>query len=588
MADFLSKTRLKAEDIIKQAYEYLSKEYGDVGGLFTPASPFGQLLSVFANTLELEMVYLEHAVNESNMETAQSDAAIYGLASLTGHDAFRGHAARGTVRIRKNPSSEESDGVVKLMNRTILTFGGSSLQYFLNLDTDYISIDDSGNFVECEIVQGVVSQQKFVATGTILESYNITEKSSIDHDAIDVYVNGEKWLKKDSLYDCGYNAKEYVCRTSSTGGVALFFGNGDMGALLPAGAEIKVEYIIHQGEFGNMINADTSVEFGSVGYSVSGEEVDLNKICSVEIVAPPMLGANPEQTSLTKLLAPKASRSFVLANPESCQLYLSRFSQFNCVKAYSTKDDQFIEDDNIIYLTVLPNLLSRISSNEGGYDYFTLPLSNFILSDYEKKAIEKLFEDSGRLAIGTEVKVNTQLELKQYAIICIVKAFENYDKASIRSSIRSSLNTYFLNINRFDYIPKSDIISILESVEGIDSLDIFFISAENEEALRNGYYIKKTEYINPETHLKEYRSEKVLLKEGEDPNLGMDVYGNITLSNESVCIIHGGFKDRNGNDISEDISSDSLNTLTVVFDSDTPYSLYNKQKQKILNDILSK
>ena len=586
---FLDKTRLKAEDLIRQSYEYLSKQYGDVGGVFTPASPFGQLLSVVANTFELEMTYLEHAVNESNMETAQSDTAIYGLAALTGHDAYRGRAARGVIRIRKNPSEntggEDSD-TIRINNRSVLTFGGGSMQYFLNFTEDYLTIGNNGDAIETEVIQGIVNTQRFVADGTDLQSYNVTEKYLIDHDGIDVYVNGRKWTRRDSLYDCGYDAEEYVCRTSSTGGIALFFGNKDMGRPPANGAEIRVEYITHSGQAGNISATDITVEFGTAGLTLSGEEIDLNKCCSVELVAPPLMGCNAEEPALTKMLAPKASRSFVLANPESCQLYLGRFPQFSCVKAYNTKDDQYIEDDNIIYLTVLPNLLGRISSNAGGYDYFSLPLDQFVLSDAEKTAVARLFEDSGRLTVGTEIKVNDKLEVRRYAAICIVKAFENADKGVLRSTIRERFGTYFLNINRFDFIPKSDLIAMLEGVDGIDAADVYFISEANEEAIRNGYYMKATEVINPESHLREVVYERVVLEEGEDPSLGFDSYGNILLGDGLVCAVRGGFPDRNGVMVSDSPDAQGISSLTIVFDDDTQYSLYNKQKQKILNDIL--
>ena len=50
------------------------------------------------------------------------------------------------------------------------------------------------------------------------------------------------------------------------------------------------------------------------------------------------------------------------------------------------------------------------------------------------------------------------------------------DKNYTPEYMAKNLDEYFLNVNRRDRIPRSDIISIIENVEGIDSVNVFFIS----------------------------------------------------------------------------------------------------------------
>lgn len=50
---FLSKARLKASELIEQAVTFLTSKYEQTAHVFTPASPFGQLLIVISNISEL-------------------------------------------------------------------------------------------------------------------------------------------------------------------------------------------------------------------------------------------------------------------------------------------------------------------------------------------------------------------------------------------------------------------------------------------------------------------------------------------------------------------------------------------------------
>ncbi len=43
---FFSKTRLKATELFEDSFEYLQRTYDQAVEVFTPASPFGQILTV--------------------------------------------------------------------------------------------------------------------------------------------------------------------------------------------------------------------------------------------------------------------------------------------------------------------------------------------------------------------------------------------------------------------------------------------------------------------------------------------------------------------------------------------------------------
>jgi hypothetical protein len=306
-----------------------------------------------------------------------------------------------------------------------------------------------------------------------------------------------------------------------------------------------------------------------MGIDEYGNEVDLNEVLIIETIAPPMLGSNYEDPEFTKAIAPKASKSFVLATPENYVTYLSKYNQYSFIYAYHTKGDENITDDNVIYLKVIPNIKKKLSSSE---DYFEVPVSEFVLDKFEKESLIAALENSGRMLIGTEIEI-VDPEVKYFTINIILRYFENVDRVSISSNIRSVLNKYFLNISRSDIIPKSDLISLIENIEGIDTCDVFFMSKDNEMAKRNGYYYD------------EY-GVAISVDKSVDPQVGFDSYGNIVMDKGCIYVPRGGWNDANDNYYTETPEDGKLGPLNIFFDTPVNNSTYNIEMQRKLNNLL--
>lgn len=584
---FLNTAKIKAIDLMKQSFAYLSETYGANGSVLQPSSPTGQILSVVSHISELIFLYLEHAAAELNIINAQTVEAVQGLSRLTGHDPYRGSASSGMCRIKINPASvQEFDGeYIKIFNNTQFVIEESGNQYFLNLDTDYLVLHTDSDPVGIEFVQGIKGEQTFVGDGKKLQSYNVNTKGMTDHDRVKVFVDDVEWKKVDSLYDMGYDEPCYMLKTSINMGLSVFFGNTDFGKCPESGKPIKVEYINHVGTDGDTSGESLHFNFSTFGVDESGNDVDLNKILSVQVDRSPSMGTDYEPIELTRRIAPYMSKSFVLANPDNYTAFLSKYPQFSYVEAYNTKDDSNVEDENVIYLRILPNIKDKVTKQSDSMDYFTLPENEFNLDEQEKNDVLRVIDDSGRQLVSSEVVIE-DIGINKYALVIAVKYFERADKNKIWTDIRSKLNTYFLNINRTDMIPKSDIVAAIESVSGIDSVNVYFISEKNETAIKNGYYIDTQYWINPDTHLRETISRRIDLEEGEDPQLGLDSFGDILLSKNETAVIKGGWSDRYGNGFSEDIKPDTLCGLTVLFTSSTDNNLYNEISNRNLLNIL--
>jgi len=143
-------------------------------------------------------------------------------------------------------------------------------------------------------------------------------------------------------------------------------------------------------------------------------------------------------------------------------------------------------------------------------------------------------------------------------------------------------------MTRRDKLPKSDIVYILEEVEGVDAVNVRFISETEETARRLGYYESVTTTVVPQQPIaledigngkQKYVFFKKITTTSQvniaptDPIphdiAGLDQYGDIILEKEEVAIFRGGWLDRDGNTVLDEPSINADASLTVTFD-DTP------------------
>ena len=205
------------------------------------------------------------------------------------------------------------------------------------------------------------------------------------------------------------------------------------------------------------------------------------------------------------------------------------------------------------------------------------------MTDAEKEQTLEIINKSGRQVVTAEVRIKDPI-IRKYALNIVVRWFDNYDKDSIRIEIRKNLDEYFLNVNRRDRIPRSDIISIIENVEGVDSVNVFFISEQNEKAIRDGYYFVPVYGTDPVTDQKVLiENKKIVLKTGEDPQLGLDSFGDVIIGNDELAIIRGGWFDRNDTFYEPIPEANKISSLNVFYKEAIANNLYNKIQQDKYN-----
>lgn len=558
MKQFFKLNRITFQRLYEDARTWFQTIYNLSADQFTPASPWGQLLETLINLSQMIFYYIEDSITELNINTASRRQSVIGIAAMNGHSATRSISASGDIVLENSGQSVDITGQnIIIPNYTKLFCLNNGQSYILNLNQDEIRINTSNSErIKVKIIQGTWENQTFTGTGQPLQSFevNIRGRKEIDNNLVNVYVNGELFPKYESLYDIPYEKPGCIIRTGMTSGVDIFFGTGFNGKMPLTGSTIRIEYLVTNGSFGNILTNINNVTFrwDETGYDITGNSVDLNSALITSLVTPISFGSDHEPIELTRLVAPRMSRSFVLANAENYSIFLQKMNYFSIVECFSTFDDSVLEDDNVIYIFAIPEILKRVRKNE---EYFSIPQETFSLSDAEKDSIYRLLQESGQMIVTTAVKVLDPV-ITRYILNISIIMYEGYDVETIREKIVERVSQYFLNNKRRDRIPKSDLVAIIEAIDGVDSVDLYFLNEGNE---LNKFNWLQEQINNPSAV--------------EPDEVGLDEHGNILIGKSEYPIIRGGWADRYGVFFQDNADLSVTSSINIDIAKITPKSV---------------
>lgn len=535
--------RIGLSQMYDDAMNYVKNVYNANGQEFSMASPFAQIINVVVNLGRMILFYIETSITELNIETAYQARSIKGLSELTGHVPSSGCAARGTLYMTYNMNSDYQGETIFMKNYTKIKNTANGLTYLAILPTNtmQITVGAYDSKIEIPIIQGELKYQQGTGTGEALQSFNFANKTDniVDNFFVNVYVNGKRWESVDSILDMTYEQEACIIKNSVNGGIDVFFGTGNNGKIPIVGSTILCEYIVCSGAAGNINSEDQDNywEFADSGYDINRDYVDLNSIYNLTSGSDIIFGTYGESIEMTRKLAPHMSRSFVLANPVNYKTFLSKLNMFSVIDVFSgfnTSEDRKAEeaysnakieyqqlkskyasqinltgkssymardlytrliekrnevdalkvkydnaklDDNVIYLYLIPDISKRVSSSD---NYFTCSLSRFKLTDDEKQGILNLIEDSGKRVITVENRILDPIYAK-FSMNIFIRMWSNYNFNSVKSSIISAISDYAISMNRRDRIPVSDIMKVVEAVDGVDSVSVYFDADRNNQ-----------------------------------------------------------------------------------------------------------
>ncbi len=543
---------------------YLKTEHNKAGVLFSPASPYGQILSVIENLHQLSILYLKNAIDQFDLSNpnALNQKVIRNAAIFAGHNPGRSISATGTLKFTlKSNTDIESDipgSRITFNNRILLKNKTNSLDYSFNVGTEKVTHRITPNYqFFVPLIQGKWVRKNFTGDGNQLQSISLSEigQKDVENFNFEVLVNGDYWSIKKHIWEMLPDEQACVVRTGFNGGIDVIFGNSGFGAIPPIGSRIEISYLISDGARGNIFRR-TRDDWDFVGDVLdgSGETINAADIFNIDIYTDINFGADAESLLFTKNILPIASNNFVLGLPQQYAYEIKKLGVFSHVNAY--------EKSGTIFIVATPNI--RLFKNQNA-DYFTIDIRAFELDRYEKSKIDRYLRTGGNIQLTRKYRVDSP-SISYYVMNIFVIPYSDATDDSVNAQILDKISEYFLDMKRIDRIPKLDIIRELSSIIDIHSVDVQFICKKNED------YHKKN-MINVKNKRSKFDSNinTDISTPKADPSynprevLGLDpVLGDIIFEANEIPVIRGGWYDKNGVYYSDNIDGGGLKSVNII------------------------
>lgn len=521
--------RIRATEILQDTINFVVDKFKQSKKVFTVSSVYGQILYVLENLSNFIFYYIEDSTTEFSIREASRASSIYSIASLAGYNPSRSIAASGQICLKRKQTIDVdiAGDIISIPNYLKIMCKNTNKDYILDLGMDDMRIDTTSTEpIYINILQGKMETQQLASgTGRPYASYSMPFKKNffVDNKMVKVYVNDELQPAYDNLLKIPQGEPGCMIRTGINSGVDIFFGNGFFGKMPPLGADVRVEYLVTDGFSGNMHveNAeDINWEFTETGFDNAGVEVELNDVFDISTSIVPNFGSNAEPGKLTRMLLSKANDRLMI--DADYELLFRRMQAFSIIRVGRDKDN-----DRIFNVMLVPDIKRYITGN---INYFNIDTNRFILSSLQKNEILKYIKRMGTETISTDINFVDPV-MKKYVINVSLVIFSGYDENVIKNTIVSRISNYFINCSRQDRIPRSDLVKIIEEVDGVDSVNVIFVSKENED-----YHMSV----------------------GSNPNTlkGLDEINDIIIDKHDLVVIRGGWRDRNGNYYAENYQTD--------------------------------
>lgn len=600
-------TEITFKKLYNQITYKLKKLYNRSNSSFTLASPFGQILTTLTDLFGLNMLYVNHTRRQFDLnDTLNQDVTtIRSLAKIGQYNPNRGTCASGVLKMSLKAgidiNSDIPGGKIILTNKAKLKNDKNNLNYILDLNQDELVFSLSNQIpVLFNIIQGNWSEKIFTGTGELNQSYTINtdDGRDIDNFRFKIYVNDELMQIKKHKFDMLNEEKACVCLTSFSGGLDILFGNGSEGFIPQLNSIIRVEYLLTDGKEGNIIDPVLNeFKFIDMPTDFYGEDIDVTDSFDIDVETNITFGTDGDSADFLKKILPYASSNFVLSGTEQYKFFLKRIGLFSIIDVYSTRrnDTQLIKDiydlaqkntnllnkiinednnsslrqlvsdnlkqihdikkillseggDNVINLFLIPDIRIFYGS-EKNTNYFNIDINAFTLDKDEKDRILSYLSKEGIQTIMNEVKVQDPV-IKRHAVNVTVRLYDDAIDDNVNNQIINQISTYFIENERRDRIPSSDLVRILDgNIIDIDSVTVDFVSELNEKYHRE-YIIKADEFKkqNGRTPL----DNEIMMSDGTKYNsinyIGLDpILGDILINKNDLVLVRGGFYDRYNN-----------------------------------------
>lgn len=542
---------------------FLRDTYSKADIIFSPAEPYGQVVDVVEGLYATVMQYAKNVVDQFdvNGKAKRNKKMIRTLAKLGGYDPTRAISATGVLKFQLKPGiviAEEIRGSqITIFDKTQLKNKTNNLYYVLDLGTDSMifQLENGRNFF-VNLIQGKYEKQVFTGSGLINQSYivNVPGQAEVENFNYTLKVNGESWSIRRHIWDMLPEEKAVVVDTGFSGGAEIIFGNGAYGASPAIGSIIEFEYLLTDGSLGN-INRETFNDFSFIDdvLDASGETVDMENIFDISNQNDINFGADGDSIEFMSNILPIVSTNFVLGQPQQFAFQIKKLGVFSKVSAYTMPG---ASEDDTIYVYAVPDVrLFR----DGSTNYFNIDEDAFYLDDVEKEKLYEYLKGPGTILVTKNVKIVDPV-IKRYVMNIFVQLYDSVKEETLKIEIQNKVSDYFLSNVRFDRIPASDLISMIQEIEEVDSVEVVFLSEDNET------YHLRYNIFQKNVNTNRIDVGKYMPLDNYNPNtvIGIDsTLGDIIFKENEYPVIRGGWIDRFGIEYEENLSASGPGPINI-------------------------
>jgi len=482
MFEFLKVGRAKSIELLQDTMDFMSEKYNQSKDLFNYSSAYGQIILVVQNLQQIVLFYIQDSITQLNYKTANRKHTLYGNARMSGHNPMRGSAALGEISLSLIPEGLNKivGSTVYLINHTRLQNDITGLEYVLDIKSDFLTMDLRDLDRNFLVLEGKMENQRFTGRGQSLQSFNVNVPSSamVDDQKVIVSVNDEQYTIYDSIYEIPFDRKGCIIKTSYSNGIDIFFGEKNVHKIPEMGDEIRIDYLVHNGIYGNSEGlVGNSFKFVDGGMDEQGNDISLNDIFEIKIEKEFTFGANSEDPEKTKLLSSFVPKNNIIHDEASILYYFDRMNIFDDIKIKNM--NQGNRFDCILY----PQISYRITPIE---DYFSMDIQKLLLSEVQKNRLINGLMESGRLSTNIDIRLANPT-LKKFVIFLMLDVKKEVNGSMIKEidvykSVRKTLSNYMISNKRKNIIPHSDIVRELDELDMIDKVKVIF-KTENSNML---------------------------------------------------------------------------------------------------------
>jgi hypothetical protein len=248
------------------------------------------LIDFYAYIANLVLYYVERRAEESYIETAKNRSSVVNLVKLVNYSPKRRTSSTGIVTFSLT-TAHTSDIFIEKFTRLSETSG---LKFFVGEK----ELDSDGNYtgnivgggvlkagstsITLRAIQGDIVGKTITSNGSVDQTYLI-EETTVEEYTLSVVVDGVIWESVSSFAASEPEDTHYVVRQELDGTIKILFGDNQKGYVPPLGSTIYIQYVLSDGEDGNVLQGDRITTIEDDVSDINGNIITLSVTNSSEI-----------------------------------------------------------------------------------------------------------------------------------------------------------------------------------------------------------------------------------------------------------------------------------------------------------------